>query len=106
MEASAYSTSLLLYLHGSERSAVTADGEETKGKPYLTLPVVGTGAAPALSFDVPEVVLPIVPLGITATQTFRVVNQGYDNLELKCNLPADTERVPISVSFPEGTTLG
>ena len=59
-----------------------------------------------LTFDVDEIVMPVVPLGVTSKATFRINNQGYDNLELGYSLPPDKTRVPISIAFPEGTTLG
>eukprot|EP00898_Chlorokybus_atmophyticus_P004603 jgi/Chlat1/5143/Chrsp33S08970 len=75
-------------------------------KPYLELEVRGTGAMPRLCFDTREVALPAVPLGVKATAKFTVINQGYDNLELKYKLPVDQTRVPIEVHFPEGIMIG
>jgi hypothetical protein len=47
-----------------------------------------------------------VPLGVVSFATFHVVNQGYDNLELKTRLPADSGRLPLSLTFPEGNIIG
>ncbi len=52
-------------------------------EPYTTLEVLGQGQFPRLSFDMRECVLPPVPLGMRSCATFRIVNNGYDNLELK-----------------------
>jgi hypothetical protein len=42
-----------------------------------------------------------VPLGFTSRGTFKIVNQGYDNLELRYRLPADEGHVPMKIEFPE-----
>jgi hypothetical protein len=41
-----------------------------------------------------------------ATTRCGIINKGYDNLETKCRLPVDSSRIPIQLSFPEGTLLG
>ncbi|EFJ49198.1 hypothetical protein VOLCADRAFT_90100 [Volvox carteri f. nagariensis] len=74
--------------------------------PYLNIEVQGVGQYPRLSFDVRECLLPPVPLGLRSTATFFVVNNGYDNLELKYKLPADEGHLPMEVEFPEGTIIG
>jgi hypothetical protein len=59
-------------------------GEDcTTGPPYLTVEVHGTGQFPRLAFDVRECVLPPVPLGVKSQGTFVILNNGYDNLELR-----------------------
>lgn len=50
--------------------------------PYVNLVLIGEGAFPKLIFDRKEVILPVVPLGITAKCIFRVINDGYENLNL------------------------
>lgn len=47
------------------------------------LQVRGEGEWPRLKFDMRECILPAVPLGVRADAQFHVVNDGYDNLELK-----------------------
>jgi len=42
-----------------------------------------------------------VPLGMKSWGTFHIVNDGYDNLELRFRLPADETHLPISIDFPE-----
>ena len=83
-----------------------------------------------LSFDVPEVVLPPVPLGVQSRAVFHVINTGYDYLELRHRIPTDASlsqvlgsamrchlnfvfsvyllvffslQVPIKLFFPEGS---
>ncbi|KAK3255401.1 hypothetical protein CYMTET_35412 [Cymbomonas tetramitiformis] len=75
-------------------------------KPYVCLEVRGAGTFPRLLFNMREVELPPVPLGVTSVARFMVVNQGYDNLELQYKLPADTSRVPLHLEFPEGKMIG
>ncbi|KAF0687983.1 Aste57867_20364 [Aphanomyces stellatus] len=74
--------------------------------PYVTLALLGKGIHPHLSFSVPRVDLPTVPLGITTTASFFIHSTGYDNLELSYRLPIDLSRVPITVTFPEGKSIG
>eukprot|EP00818_Percolomonas_sp_WS_P004310 CAMPEP_0117456020 /NCGR_PEP_ID=MMETSP0759-20121206/11661_1 /TAXON_ID=63605 /ORGANISM="Percolomonas cosmopolitus, Strain WS" /LENGTH=2921 /DNA_ID=CAMNT_0005249345 /DNA_START=158 /DNA_END=8920 /DNA_ORIENTATION=- len=73
--------------------------------PYTHLTLKGAGSNPKLAFDVQEIVLPVVPLGIKSRAIFQVINEGYENLELKYRLPADTSRVPIQLNFIEGKKL-
>jgi len=42
-----------------------------------------------------------VPLGVKSWATFHIVNDGYDNLELRFRLPVDESHIPISIEFPE-----
>lgn len=51
-------------------------------KPCVEIFLKGIGQNPRLLFDRKEIILPIVPLGFISTTTFRVINDGYDNLEL------------------------
>ncbi|KDO33411.1 hypothetical protein SPRG_02218 [Saprolegnia parasitica CBS 223.65] len=74
--------------------------------PYLTLSLVGHGIHPHLSFSVPRVDLPPVPLGVASSTSFFVTSTGYDNLDLSYRLPIDLNRVPITVSFPDGKAIG
>jgi len=74
--------------------------------PYLVIPVRGSGVHPSLGFDRREVVFPTVPLGHKTTTTFFVINRGYDNLNLKYQLPPECSLIPLSISFPQGTMMG
>ena len=89
----------------AELSAKLADSDDA-ALPILSLELCGTGRTPRLAFDRLQVFLPAVPLGITSSASFRVMNDGYDNLDLKVRLPSDTENVPLEVEFPEGALIG
>lgn len=85
--------SLPIFLDGKKDSA------------YRTLGVKGVGSLPMLTFNTAEVILPVVPLGVESKAVFVVVNQGYENLELRHRLPADTTKVPLRLEFPEGMVV-
>ena len=71
----------------------------------LEFEVKGFGTYPMIAFDVREIVLPTVPLGIKSVASFIIVNQGYENLEIQCKLPADKNIIPLKVEFPDGSVL-
>lgn len=52
----------------------------------MSIELKGSGAIPRLLFDRREIILPIVPLNVYSRCMFRVMNEGYDNLNLKFNL--------------------
>ena len=79
---------------------------EAAALPILSLELAGVGRQPQLRFDTDHVLLPAVPLNIESSATFRVVNDGYDNLDLTFRLPSDTENIPLQLHFPEGTLVG
>ena len=74
--------------------------------PYFTVEVKGSGVFPSLGFDRREVILPIVPCGQMTSATFYVINHGYDNLDLKYQLPPESSAVPLQISFPQGMMIG
>lgn len=78
---------------------------EPSGQPYLEVPVHGRGTHPRVDFSVDQVCLPTVPLGVTAKARFYIHNNGYDNIEIRHSLPLDMERLPFTISFPEGSSL-
>lgn len=47
----------------------------------------GQGVFPKLLFDRKEVILPVVPVGFTAKCLFRIINDGYENLNLNHSIP-------------------
>lgn len=94
-DAKPYRCSVPVYLDG-----------KTDGDPYSHLTLKGTGLAPGLGFEVREITIPVVPLGIKSSARFYLVNKGYDNLDVKYRLPIDTEKAPLQLSFPEGTLIG
>lgn len=93
VKVGSYHGSLPIYLDG-DTSAV-----------YRTLGVKGLGSLAMLSFNTREVILPVVPLGVESKAVFVIVNQGYDNLELRHRLPADVSKVPLRLEFPEGVVV-
>ncbi|GMH42128.1 hypothetical protein BSKO_10047 [Bryopsis sp. KO-2023] len=74
--------------------------------PSMELQILGMGQYPRLRFDRREVILPAVPLDMRSEAKFHVVNDGFDNLELRYRLPADDLHVPLSIEFPEGSLIG
>eukprot|EP01049_Picozoa_sp_SAG25_P000345 SAG25_NODE_11_length_28117_cov_24.264901_6_plen_2767_part_00 len=73
---------------------------------YLPISVQATGCYPQLTFDRREILLPTVPVGVRSSTSFYVINEGYDNLELRYKLPADKGRVPLELEFPEKMLIG
>ena len=73
---------------------------------YLPIEIKAVGCYPQLTFDRREVLLPTVPIGVESKTSFYVVNEGYDNLELRYKLPPDNSRVPLKLSFPERMLIG
>ena len=47
--------------------------------------------------DVWQVLMPVVPLGVTSFCTMHILNHGYDNLEVQYKLPADNVNIPLEV---------
>lgn len=79
---------------------------EDAALPILSLNLSGQGRHPQLQFDRDNLLLPATPLHVSSSCCFHVINDGYDNLDLKYRLPADTQNLPIELSFPEGTMIG
>ncbi|CAD7959898.1 unnamed protein product [Amoebophrya sp. A25] len=73
--------------------------------PYLELRLRGQGSVPKLTFDQRMIVLPTVPLGVTAKAQFNIINDGYENIDAEYRLPAEYAKIPIQVRFPEGQQL-
>ena len=61
------------------------DGDTSK--PYKEIVLRGEGAYPKMLFDRKEIILPIVPLGIPSRSTFNLINDGYENLNLRYVFP-------------------
>jgi hypothetical protein len=79
--------------------------DKKRDKSYFDLQLQGFGSNPTLSFDVREITFSVCPLGITSKQVFNVMNEGYEELSLQYRLPADTTKIPLTISFPEGNVL-
>ena len=74
-------------------------------EPYFDLPVHGMGVHPTIKFDRREVFLPPTPVGIPLKTSFFVINNGFDNLNLRYQIDKSSMHLPISVAFPLGTML-
>ena len=61
----------------------------------------GEGAYPRLLFDRKEVILPIVPLGFKAETVFRIISDGYDNVNIEAEIPQDLGKVALTLDFPD-----
>jgi len=73
----------------------------------MSIELKGIGAFPRLVFDRREIILPVVPLNIWSRCLFRVINEGYDNLNLKYNLIQEEgiRNFKLELDFIEGQTL-
>ncbi len=96
-------------------SPVIADTYEIKVPVYLNknytassidLVLKGKSSNPKIQFDRKQVILPIVPLNFTTTQTFLIMNKGYENVKLKWNLCNELDNLPIKVDFLDNLTMG
>ncbi len=79
---------------------------DDKKKPQAEIILKGQGAYPRLFFDRKEVILPIVPLGFTAETTFKIISDGYDNVNITEEIPQDRGYVNLKLEFEDGKTLG
>lgn len=80
-------------------------GQPDTSRPYFTLLCRGSGVFPRLSFSKYRLTLPSVPLGITSRASFSIINNGYDNLELKYRI-SPTIPLPLNITFPDGSDVG
>ena len=53
---------------------------------YMDIILKGEGAFPRLLFDRKEILLPVVPLNVESKCVFRILNDGYENLNLKSHI--------------------
>ena len=78
-------------------------------KPYGNLTLKGMGDFPKLLFDRKEIILPVVPLDVESRCTFKIINDGYENLTLKYEIANDVGNIDknfLNLEFPEGKNLG
>lgn len=66
-----YQCHLFIYIDGN------------KDKPYFELDVTGLGIYPSIKFDRREVFMPPAPPGQPQKVSFFVINNGFDNLNLR-----------------------
>ena len=50
--------------------------------------------------------MPVVPLNVVSKCSFKIINDGYENLNLKHNWSSETSNFYLELKFPEGQTLG
>ena len=79
---------------------------DDKKKSAAEIILKGQGAYPRLLFDRKEVILPIVPLGFQAETTFKIISDGYDNVNIQPEVPQNQGFVNLKLEFPDGKTLG
>eukprot|EP01041_Mallomonas_annulata_P004748 gene4748-9429_t len=84
---------------------VYVSGQPDASRPYFTLLCRGSGVFPRLTFTKHRLVLPNVPLGTTSRNSFDIINNGYDNLELNYRV-SPTIPVPLIITFPLGSDVG
>lgn len=71
----------------------------------MNLLLKGKGAYPRLVFDRKEVVLPQVPCNVYTKCMFRIINDGYENLNLNC-ISQDIQGNKLEISYPDGKNIG
>jgi len=62
------------------------DPELPQNMSYVDIQLKGEGAFPRLLFDRKEIILPVVPLNVKSKCLFRIINDGYENLNLKAKI--------------------
>jgi hypothetical protein len=50
--------------------------------------------------------MPVVPLDIRTTSSFRVINDGYENCNLKSQFLDNMASIGVQLSYPEGLNIG
>ncbi|KAI8906344.1 hypothetical protein EDD86DRAFT_248625 [Gorgonomyces haynaldii] len=67
----------------------------------------GNGLNPSISFDPPELFMPVVPCGTTSTQVFYILNHGCELGEINAVIAQDMRRdgISLEIVFPEGCLL-
>ncbi|EAY22425.1 hypothetical protein TVAG_379040 [Trichomonas vaginalis G3] len=67
--------------------------------------LAGVGTSKLFSISQPNVVLPIVPLGVKSQMTVYVNNDGFIGSNLRVQTSASETSFPVKVSFPDGNQL-
>ena len=57
-------------------------------------------------FNFLKIILPPVPLKVQSKCQFKIINDGYENLNLKYNIPQDLGPINIELNFPDGKSIG
>ncbi len=74
--------------------------------PFMEIYLKGEATYPRILFDRSEVILPVVPLGITSRAVFKIINDGYENFALKHNIPEDLGPLNLQVMYLDGKNIG
>ncbi|EGR27115.1 hypothetical protein IMG5_201370 [Ichthyophthirius multifiliis] len=82
------------------------DDEISNQVPYVEIELKGESSFPRLLFDRKEIILPVVPLEINSKCIFRIINDGYDNINLKYKIIQDIQALNIQINWIEGKNLG
>lgn len=72
----------------------------------LDLKLKGVSAFPKILFDRREILLPPVPLNVESKCTFRIFNDGYDNMNIKYRVMEELGQINLICRFNEGRGLG
>ena len=91
-KAEVYKSKLQVFIHGDTT-------------PYFDLNVHGRGRHPSLKFDRREIFLAPSPPGQPQKVSFFVLNDGFDNMQLRHAIPPESIMHPISIDFPLGNML-
>ena len=65
----------------------------------------GVGANPRILFDRKYIILPIVPLGCVSKTAFKILNDGYENLNLNYLIDNKVDDVELIIKL-ESDQLG
>ncbi|EGR30900.1 hypothetical protein IMG5_121460 [Ichthyophthirius multifiliis] len=85
---------------------ILEDDEISEEVPYVEISLKGEAAFPRLVFDRKEIILPAVPLDVQSKCIFRIVNDGYENLNLKYKIIQDIQPINVTINWIEGKNLG
>eukprot|EP00466_Bigelowiella_natans_P008048 jgi/Bigna1/73806/fgenesh1_pg.26_\ len=79
--------------------------EDADSKPYLEIPINAMGYYRMLAFDVQEIFLEPIPLGLNSQTVISVINHGYSLLDIDYEVKNKTHNLPINLIFPRGCTV-
>jgi hypothetical protein len=83
---------------------IYVDGQPDRSRPYFILSCVGSAVFPRLKFSRDTLYLPPVPLSVVSRASVTVMNDGYENLQLRYRV-SPTVPIPLDLSFPDGEDL-
>ena len=74
-------------------------------KIHMKIKLKGCGIFPKITFDRREIILPTVPLNVVSRTFFRVINEGYDNFNVKPTFSQDLGYIKLNMYYPDGKNL-